>query len=564
MPRRDLRQVEGRAPPLVWSRRAAAGDAKAGSLIASGQDNSAAPPTPEHSRRVWPWWLAIALGSLALYAATANRGPQWQDSGYHILRVATHQSVNPLGLALSHPLHHWLGRLFVAPGIVEPCLAVTLVSALAAAVAVANVFGCVWTLTRDRGAALLAACSLGLANTFWQMATRAESYTLVTALLAAECWCVALYASTRRQRWLWGAWLCNGLGLANHNLALLTLPVLIVILVHGARAKRIAAIDIGATVGLWLIGSLPYTAMVLVQAIHNGDVGGALSSALFGRSYADEVLNARLSPRLVGLMAGLAAFNFPNLLLPVAMYGVVRARRFALVTLAHRALLAGLLLHLAFAVRYPIKDQFTFFLPTYTLLCIFGGVGFARIRRTWSDRRARVAMAVAIVLLVVTPLTYALAAAAARRLELLGPLARHKPYRDDYVYALIPWSVVERSAEQIARQAVELAGPSGLIVIEDPMAAFAVEYQVLRSSSKTTVVVLTRNSDPGALLSATDRAVTLVPMDRDRPKRPPPLGQWQRKGDLYVLTPPDCAATRPAKGASVPRATDTRQVDEPD
>ena len=73
---------------------------------------------------------------LVLYAATANRGIQWQDPGHFILRVVTHEPFNPLGLALSHPLHHWLGRLAAAPGLLEPAFAVTLVSAVAGAVAV--------------------------------------------------------------------------------------------------------------------------------------------------------------------------------------------------------------------------------------------------------------------------------------------------------------------------------------------------------------------------------------------------------------------------------------------
>ena len=82
-------------------------------------------------------WLAVLLISFTLYALTANRGIQWQDSGKHILRIATGQLENNLGLALCHPLHYWLGRLAVAPDLFEPCFAVTLVSSLAAAMAAA-------------------------------------------------------------------------------------------------------------------------------------------------------------------------------------------------------------------------------------------------------------------------------------------------------------------------------------------------------------------------------------------------------------------------------------------
>ncbi len=76
-------------------------------------------------------WLAVFGVFVILFAATANRGPQWQDSGWHIWRVVTHDISHPLGLALAHPLHHWLGRLAVWFNVVEPCFAVTLVSAIA-------------------------------------------------------------------------------------------------------------------------------------------------------------------------------------------------------------------------------------------------------------------------------------------------------------------------------------------------------------------------------------------------------------------------------------------------
>ena len=129
-------------------------------------------------------WIALFLVALALYAATASRGAQWQDSGHNILRIVTGESLNPLGLALSHPLHHWLGRLVILPNILEPCFAITLISSLAAAFAVANTYGCVCVLTRRREAAVLAAVSLSLANTFWQKSTGAETYTLAPALLS--------------------------------------------------------------------------------------------------------------------------------------------------------------------------------------------------------------------------------------------------------------------------------------------------------------------------------------------------------------------------------------------
>jgi len=132
-------------------------------------------PRPGSRRDLWLGWALVLAGAAVLFAATASRGAQWQDSGTHIYRMLTGQLVNPLGLALSHPLHFWLGRFaaWLAPG--HPAFGITLVSALAGAVTIANLFGCTAYLTRSIGSAVFAACSLSVAHTFWQMSTIAES-----------------------------------------------------------------------------------------------------------------------------------------------------------------------------------------------------------------------------------------------------------------------------------------------------------------------------------------------------------------------------------------------------
>ena len=174
-------------------------------------------------------------GSLALYALTCNRHIQWQDSGYHILRVVTGEIVNPKGLALSPPLHQWLARGLVQVLPLEPAFAVTLLSSIAAAVTVANIYGCVMLLTGKRTAAAWAAASLAVANVFWHLGTIAETYTLAAALLSAECWCLAAFVRARRPSALAGLMLFNGLGVANHMLAILTTPVIAGVVVYAIR-----------------------------------------------------------------------------------------------------------------------------------------------------------------------------------------------------------------------------------------------------------------------------------------------------------------------------------------
>lgn len=501
-------------------------------------------------------WLLTFLASAALYAATASRGAQWQDSGEFILRIMTGDLLGHRGLALSHPLHHWLGRLAVAVVRLEPAFAVTLVSSIAGALAVANVFGCIRTLTDRTPAALFGATSLALANTFWHLATIAEVYTLSAALLAAECWCLALYAR-RGSRWaIWGMCLFSGLGLANHLQALLTLPVLLMVVLHARLRRRLKAGDALIGLWLWLLASLPYTAMVFGEAVHSTAPLDALRSAFFGESYENNVFNLRLNKRLLSVAIGFPLLNFPNLLLPAAFHGMLRVRTAGAPSPAAGLLLLGLLIHAAFALRYNVIDQHTFFLPLYVILCIFGGIGAAAVSRWEQRQRRRVASVLAVVCLLATPGLYVAVTHIARQAQVLGRFGvqHNKPYRDDYRYLFIPWSVNERSAEQMSREAFNLAGPRGLIIVEDEMARFALEYQELRlGGSRENVVSAPRLSDEAVLSEfralvgaalAQSRPVVLVPLNRDNPRTPSPLVYWRRVGDLYVL---DVSASAPAQ-----------------
>jgi hypothetical protein len=480
-------------------------------------------------------WFALFTAGFALYAATANRGAQWQDSGNHILRIVTQEPVNPLGLALSHPLHHWLGRFAVSLNLFEPCFAVTLVSTLAAAIAVANTFGCVFTLTRQWPAALFAALSLAIAHTFWQMATLTETYTFAAALFSGECWFLILYAKTRRPVYLWGTLLLNGLGVSNHLLAALTTPVLGVVVLHEAWRKAIRIRDVAAAAGLWLLGAAPYGCLVLSEWLRTSDYAGTIRSTLFGQGFRNEVLNTTLSARELLLSAGFLALNFPNLLLPVAAYGIIRSTRLISSPLVRRALLAGLLIHAVFVLRYPMWDRYTFFLPMYVILSIFGGVGVAGFLDRASGARRAVALVAACGLLGLTPCLYAVLPDVARHWKVLASMERHKPYRDDYVYIFTPWSIVERSAERMSREAVALAGADGIIIVEDGMAEFAVRYQALRADYDELQIVSSLPAETAGDAVDAHRSVVLVPANRELPRIEPPVGAWQRVGDLYLL-----------------------------
>lgn len=491
----------------------------------------------DRSSAPWAPWFTVFLVFLSLYALTASRGVQWQDSGTHTLRVLEGELLNPRGLALTHPLHYWASRAAIAPVWMEPAFAITLVSSFFGAITVANVFACARTLTRSASAAAFAAVSLGFAHTFWKLSTIVEAYTLTTALLSAECWCLAALGRSRRSSPVIAMALLNGLGLANHNAALLTTPIVAVVVGFSTRRRPNGGRTCLAAVVAWVAGSLPYSGLVAREMIRSGDVAATLQSALFGSAWTEQVLAIAPGSRQLVITACFLALNFPNLLLPLSVRGVAWANRGRISPLVRRALFASLAVHFLFALRYPVVDQHTFFLPSYLLLSVFGGVGLASAAAGSSDRRRSRWPGVAWALLLLTPVWYTAAPAAARRAHVLRGVERHKPYRDDYVTFFSPWSVADDSADRMSRHALSLAGADGLIVVEDPMAEAPVRYRVARSGAKG--VEITRPSQHDRLEAATERGriVVLVPLDANAPAVAPPANhRWRREGDLYVLS----------------------------
>lgn len=511
-------------------------------LMSDTTSTANAPPPAVSIRRDW---LLLFLTSFAVYAATANRGVQWQDSGMHMLRIVSGQLHNPLGLALTHPLHYALGRLAIAPGIGEPSFMITLVSALAAAVALANVYGCVIELTARRAAALFATVSLGLAMTFWQMATRTECNSLTAALLAGECWCLAGFARRGAAGWLIGMAMFNGLGIANHLQAALTTPIVVAVVLIALRRRIIQPIHVVTTAVLWFGMTLPYTSIVFLEGIHSGEWGSTLRSALFGRGYSGQVLNVGVSTRMLLTVICFPILNFPNLLLPAAVYGMLTARRLPAPSgveggvpntkLAVRGLMAGFIIHALFAGRYNVADQYTFFLPMYVFLAIFGGIGAARVLSWPADRHVQLAVRLGVLLLLITPAFQALLPLAARLSGVLEPYIHHKPYRDDYTYLLSPWSFLDGSAQRMGQDVTKLAGSNGIVFVQDDMAIYAIRYCLLRAGMGETPV---KWIESPALLPPdieADRTAVLVPSDMRREPPDPPGGRWVRSADLYIL-----------------------------
>lgn len=498
--------------------------------------------SPEHAV-IWITGFAIAL---ALYSATAHRGVQWQDAGWQQCRIITGQLDHPRGLALVHPVHYYLGRLAIRLPAIGPALGITLLSSFAGAIAVANVALTLSLLVRNRWAVIVGAAGLMMAHTFWQHATHTESYALTAALLTTEWLLLAVFAVTGRSGCLPLLALTNGLGIATHLLAVLALPMDIVIMVWAVRRRRCTLrLALGAA-ALWLLGTLPYSELVLAMYLETGSLTETLHSALLG-SYASNVLNTRLTLHNVLLSVGYVAYNFPGLTIPLALLGARAALSGRLFPhWVGRVLLGELLIFTLFVARYPIVDQYTFFFPIYMILALLAGIGLAAVLERASDRRRNYMVGAAALTVAWTPIvflgtSYTLAASGSLR-SLVG----NKPYRDGYRAFFLPWGVGDNAAQQLNAALSELSGPDSVIVIGDSMIAHGIRYAQVVGQLPSTVQLVTLAALPShesidalhVLLTDASRAgrtVLFVPRDRDLPNAPVDGADWERLGDVYRL-----------------------------
>ena len=75
-----------------------------------------------------------------IYGVSCAPGLLWQDSGLIQYRVLHHDIHGFFGLALAHPLYYWVAFGARAVPIGDVLFRINLISALAGAIAVANVF----------------------------------------------------------------------------------------------------------------------------------------------------------------------------------------------------------------------------------------------------------------------------------------------------------------------------------------------------------------------------------------------------------------------------------------
>jgi drug/metabolite transporter superfamily protein YnfA len=430
-----------------------------------------------------------------LYALSSAPGPAWQDSGLFQYRVWHNDVEGFEGLAISHPLYHLvaIGAKYIPVG--EFGRRVNLVSAVAAAFAVTNLYllARLW-LGRDFPA-VIAAVTLAVAHTFWWHASIAETYTLWAALFLGELVLLLEYTKTKRVRYLYGLGLLNGLAIAVHMLAAIPLACYVVFLTVQLVRRSIRGRDLAIVAGLWVLGALPYEYLILKNMTHSGDVLGTLASAAFGTRWRGDVLNTHLSWKLVREDLLYLVLNFPTPNALLFFVGLAGLRRTGGVSGFRVVILSLLVLFFLFACRYTIVDRYAFFLPFYCVVALMIGWGSHELL---SHVRHAAAPCLVAVFSVLPVAVYAAAPGLAQRLHLSLGTRQDIPYRNDYQYFLRPWRTGDTGPQRFAREALDKAEPGAIIYADSttvPPLLYVQEVENLRPDVK---IVGAAVGSPGA------------------------------------------------------------------
>lgn len=436
-------------------------------------------------------YFVVLVLAVVLFAGTCAPGALWQDSGMFQYRVWHNDIEGGLGLALAHPLYHFIGAAAKSIPLGEYGYRVNLISAVCGAITVANIFLLIRISVGGLFSAIVGAGSLALSWTFWQHSAIAEVYTLYTAIFSAELIFLFLYFQKRKTGWLYFVAFFNGLSIANHMWGILPLACYFVMAAVLLYRKDIKFGQILLMLMIWAVGCVPYEYLIIRELIATGDLVATIKSALFGISWNSDVLNVTLNSTIVKQNFMFFGLNFPtpNILLffagLLAMYKVLKHKAFA------NMLFAMLAIFFVFAFRYTVSDRYAFFIPFYCLMCVFIGVGSKVVLERFQNRY----LPFVIVILVFLPVAvYAIVPGLAERMEFNMGTKRQIPFRNEYTYFLRPWQMGNNGPELFAAETLDSVEDDA-VIIADGTTVYALWYVQQILGKRNDVNVISQHGD---------------------------------------------------------------------
>jgi len=464
-------------------------------------------------------YIAVFLIAGALYVATCAPGPLWQDSGMYQYRIWHNDIEGKLGLALSHPLYHIIGIGVKQIPLGEFAHRINLISAIAAAFTIANLFLLMRIWLDKLLPALLTALCLALSHTFWRHAVIAETYTLYTALFSAELLMLLQYFKTRRVGYLYLLGLCNGLAIANHMFAVISFACYLVFCIILLKQKHIKFGHLRNIVLMWIIGAAPFGYLIVKEIVQGGSFSATMASAFFGDNWQGNVLNLSLSGGLIKENLILMTYNFPTpniILFLVGIYGLTKVPHgfgFA------KVLLALLILYFIFAYRYTVPDRYAFFIPFYCLVSALIGVGFDLLITMFKYKT--LCWIVFIFALLPIPI-YLAVPFLAEKFEYNLSTRADVPYRNDYTWFLRPWKFGYHGAERFAEEVFETLDPEAVVYADNTM-VYPLLYRQEVKVKRADIRIISEYATSGGIPLLSERSIE----------------QWLSEGNVYTVSPTD-------------------------
>jgi hypothetical protein len=444
------------------------------------------------ARRLTP---LLFLSTLVFYVVTLQPSLAWGDgirlqreaitAESFILAEMVDVSFAPdpwpfarLGVAAwDHPLYVIIGHLLTQSlPMVDPLWLVNALSALFGAGTVALFFHWCHRHSGSQTGALFAAAALAVSHTFWWHAVTPEVYTLFAFLLLLTVLFYERYEESGRQRHLYAAAFVLGLGAANHLLALLLVPALLLAriefgdrrLANGSQSPISNLQSLSSAAFFFLLGFSPYVIQFLrlLRTFPLEEVMGPAVGTTFlqgSLALAPGALGQSLLSYAVFLL-----YQFSPIGVLLGLYGWRVGRRLA--PKLWRSALALYAVYLLFGLVYRVSDQFAFFLAAHLFWAVALGLGTARAAaRLAASRRRWLAVGLALHVAAM-PLLYAAAPGALRAAgageETLGVPQIGTGVRDGLAYYLNPNKRGERAAYTFGRETLQQLPPDALVIAE--------------------------------------------------------------------------------------------------
>lgn len=465
--------------------------------------------------------FVVFASSFLLYLATLAPTFLWSDSAK--LAIAVHEKQFAATSFGAHPMHALLGYLFSS---LPSSFAYTqnLMSAFFASATVAFVYLIVRLETNDTVAGVLAATSLAVSHIFWMYGVINETYSLLAFFLAVCVYCSLKYIRENSVQYLYVLAFLLGAGFANHAMMLIFVPGIVVLLLKRTGLTPLRTQHALILLACFIVGAVPVFILPLFEGLTPLKILASLGQTTEEHYQTFSSGISKLFRQVVFYPIYLL-YQFPGVAFIAAFFAIRKLweqdRRLFVATFLI------LIFTVVFASQYFMQRQFPMLIPSFVIIAIWSGYGFARWRERYPVfRNQRVVLVVLISVILLPPLIYYSSYRSMEKRDL--GFIRTLPYRDNARYFLYPPKHMERGAEQYVEDSFWQA-QEGAILLSDFNPGMALLYgqKVLGKRKDLQIEILIddwihHSKDPGVELlkyvrEKTDQNRTLYLADRYEP-----------------------------------------------